>query len=152
MKFRLNRFLNLCVIASLIFVSFLGGSKAEAAQGGHEPATIHLRAGNFRPTMGELPAIPADLTITGYAHGQPGTYLVQLAGPVLEEWKQGMTELGADVLEYIPDFTFKVRMTPPVARLVEAEAYVTWVGINQPGYKVDPALDFNRGAHVPGAQ
>ncbi len=141
MKFRLNRFLNLCVIASLIFVSFLGGSKAEAAQGVHEPATIHLRAGEFRPAAGELPAIPADLTITGYAHGQPGTYLVQLAGPVLEEWKQGLAALGAEVLEYIPDFTFKVRMTPAIARLVEAESYVAWVGINQPGYKVDPALD-----------
>ncbi len=132
------------VITSLVLGTlFLGGIGRQDAAASQEAAVVHLRAGDFRPTLGELPEIPADLTITGYAHGQPGTYLVQFTGPVLEIWKAGLASLGAEVLEYIPDYTFKVRMTPAVARLVQAESYVAWVGINQPGYKVDPALDLS---------
>ena len=51
-----------------------------------------------------------------------------------------MAALGADVLDYIPDFAFKVRMNPAQARQVADLAAVARIGVFQPAYKLDPAL------------
>src|SRR6185503_14552622 len=85
------------------------------------------------------------LTIAGYAAGQRGYFIVQFAGPVMEAWKTQAAAAGAELLDYIPDFAFKVRMTPDAADRVAALDSVAWVGLFQPAYKLDPAL-FRAGA------
>jgi hypothetical protein len=67
--------------------------------------------------------------------------LVQFAGPVEQAWKDAVAEAGADVLDYIPDYTFKVRMTPAQAAHVRQQANVAWVGVIQPAYKLNPQLN-----------
>jgi hypothetical protein len=111
-----------------------------AQQGPRSPAPIRLKAASFTPARGEQPDIPPGLTIAGYGAGQRGYFIVQFAGPVMEAWKAQAAAAGAELLDYVPDFAFKVRMSPEAANRVAALDSVSWVGVFQPAYKLDPAL------------
>lgn len=103
-------------------------------------AAIRLKAATFVPARGELPAIAPHLMIAGYGVGQRGYYLVQFQGPILDAWKSEVVATGAELLDYIPDFAFKVRMNPGQANRVERLNSVAWVGIFHPAYKLSPGL------------
>jgi serine protease AprX len=103
-------------------------------------APIRLKAATFTPSEGEEPDIPPRLKRSEYAQGQRGYYIVQFGGPVEEAWKEGVTALGAELLDYVPDFAFKVRMNPGQARQVARLSNVTWVGFYHPAYKLSPEL------------
>ena len=103
-------------------------------------APIRLKAATFTPTRGEEPNIPPGLAIAGYAANQRGYYLVQFEGPVLESWKADVAAVGADIIDYVPDFAFKVRMTPPQAAQVQRLGSVVWVGVFHPAYKLGPEV------------
>ncbi|HEY3042837.1 MAG TPA: hypothetical protein VGJ39_02355, partial [Vicinamibacterales bacterium] len=115
-----------------------------AQQGGGQPnrvqAPIRLRAATFTPTRGEAPAIPPGLAISGYNESQRGYYIVQFDGPVIDSWKTAVSATGAELLNYVPDFAFKARMTPGQARQVERQASVVWVGLFHPAYRLGPDL------------
>ncbi len=106
-------------------------------------ATIHLQGGSFNPSQGEKPDLPPGLTISGYAQGVRGYYLVQFNGPVQQAWKDALTAEGAELLDYIPDFAFKVRMNPAQAARVDDLGSVAWVGLFQPAYKLSTAIDLD---------
>jgi subtilisin family serine protease len=132
------------VIAVLIALALLGASLAQAAPPAQaQQAPIRLKAATFTPTRGEAPNIPPGLMIAGYAQGQRGYYIVQLNGPVVQAWKDQITAEGGEILDYIPDFAFKVRMNPAEARRVERLAGVAWVGLFQPAFKLSPDLVVN---------
>ena len=101
--------------------------------------TIDLKAKTFDTRDGE-PLIPASLEIKAYPAETLGSYLVQFIGPVKDEWKWQIEALGAEILRYIPNDAYLVRMTPEVRASVEALRTVTWTGIYQPVYKIDPTL------------
>ena len=103
-------------------------------------AAIKLKAATFTPTRGEAPAIPPGLAIGGYTEGQRGYYLVQFAGPVEQQWKDQVAAAGAEILEYVPEFAFKVRMNPAEARRVAQIGDVVWVDVFNPAYKLSPDL------------
>src|SRR5438874_2779639 len=100
-------------------------------------AVIRLKAAEFVPGRGEQPKIPPGLTIAGYASGERGYFIVQFEGPILEAWKADVAATGAELLHYIPDFAFKVRMNPAEAARVERLDSVIWVGLFHPAYKID---------------
>src|SRR5262245_31039521 len=81
-----------------------------AQQGPPSAAPIRLKAATFTPARGEQPDLPPGLTIAGYAVGQRGYFIVQFAGPVMEAWKAQVAAAGAELIDYVPDFAFKVRM------------------------------------------
>lgn len=101
---------------------------------------IRLQAGTFTPGLQEELALPDSLTIDGYARNQQGYYIVQFRSPVESDSKNQLTAMGVDVLSYLPDFAFKVRMTPEQAAEVDALSDVLWVGVFQPGFKLSPDL------------
>src|SRR5210317_2163179 len=103
-------------------------------------AAIRLSTATFRPGLGERPATPPGLSISDYAKGQRGYYIVQFAGPVMADWKAEVEAQGAELLEYIPDFAFKARMNPGQARKVAEQDAVSWVGIFQPAFKLRPGM------------
>ena len=121
-------------ILSIVLVPFL--SQADAPP----PAAIKLGAATFVPGLGEAPSIPPGLAISQYARGQRGSYIVQFAGPVQQAWKNEVAGLGAALLDYVPDFAFKVRMNPAQAAQVERLNSVAWVGLYHPAYKLSPCL------------
>ena len=99
---------------------------------------IRLKAATFAPARGQRPAIPAALTISDYAAGEQGYYLVQFRGPIRQAWKDRVTALGGELLSYVPENTFKVRMPPELAARVQRLRNVAWVGPFQPAFKFDP--------------
>lgn len=103
-------------------------------------APIRLQAATFNPLRGEKAQVDPALTIPGYAPGERGYFIVQFRGPVREAWKNQVTDLGAELLDYIPDFAFKARMTMEQAERVRALAVVAWVGIFEPAFKLSPFL------------
>jgi hypothetical protein len=128
------------VVVFLLLILLIPASSmaGPAAQG--QAASIRLKTAVFTPAKGEKPDIPPGLTIAGYAAGQRGYYIVQFAGAVEEAWPEDVAALGAELLDYIPDNAFKVRMNPGQARKVARLDNVAWVGLFQPAYKLHPAL------------
>jgi hypothetical protein len=130
----------------LVIVALVASSLASVRVGQASPsaqnlaAPIRLKVATFVPTLGEKPSIPERLTLTGYAAGQRGYYLIQFQGPVEQAWKNQVAALGAELLEYVPDFAFKVRMTPEQAAQVGGLSQVAWVGLFHPAYKINPNL------------
>jgi subtilisin family serine protease len=122
-------------------------SEAAATRGtpGNE-APIRLQAATFLPSRGE-PALPQGLRHRALGAAERGTYIVQFAGPVEDAWKRAVAAEGAELLEYVPDFAFKVRMSPAQARRVRRLGSVRWVGFFHPAYKLSPRLE--RGGERP---
>jgi hypothetical protein len=134
--------LTFAVVLALI-VAIVGsgvGLNRSFAQGRGD--LIRLRAATFAPTLGQSPNIPARLAGSRTAAGQRGYFLVQFAGPIEQAWKDQVSSVGAELLDYIPDNTFKVRMTPELAARVQNLANVVWVGPFEPAYKLAPDLKF----------
>jgi len=133
----MRRFTILVVLA-LLFTSIAPLSPATFAESNNAP--IRLKVATFHPGLGEKPDIPPGLTIASPPRSVPTYYLVQFEGPIQPAWKEELAALGAEIAEYIPEFAFKVRMTPNIAGRARQLDAVTWVGIFQPAYKISPAL------------
>ena len=88
------------------------------------------------PTRG----IPGNYLIRGYPQGAIGYYLVQLNGPVTLEHRVALESSGATLLDYVPGYAFVVTMDAATCSRVSALKMVRWVGIYQPGYRIDRAL------------
>ena len=133
----------IAIVVLFLFVILLGigGRVSLAAQ--NSGASIHLQGGSFNPSEGERPDLPPGLAIAGYAPGVRGYYIVQFNGPVQQAWKDAVTAEGAELLDYIADFAFKVRMNPAQAARVDDVASVAWVGLFQPAYKLSPAIELD---------
>ena len=105
--------LGLYLAAAAVAASATLGISAQQGGVPNGPAApIRLKAATFTPARGEQPSIPPGLTIAGYGAAERGYYLVQFSGPVLDAWKAGVAATGAELLDYVPEFAFKARMTP----------------------------------------
>lgn len=131
--------MSLGLLIMLIAASISTATASPLLQGG-KGAAIRLKGATFVPSSGQLPALAPDLTSAGPAAGQRGYYLVQFHGPVQQAWKDRLAGQGIELLDYVPDYAFKVRMTPAQARQARSLADVAWVGVFQPAYKLDSKL------------
>jgi hypothetical protein len=127
------------LLLAAVLSLFTYGATSRAAR--PDPAPIRLLAGTFTPAAGETPNIPPGLTVAGYAAGTRGYYIVQFAGPVEEAWKSQVIANGGELLDYLPDFAFKVRMNPAEAARVAELDTVAWVGLFQPAFKISPSIN-----------
>ncbi|MCK4259945.1 MAG: S8 family serine peptidase [Halanaerobiales bacterium] len=84
--------------------------------------------------------LPYGLIKKAYQSGVEGPYIIICNGPIDPEMKSGMYQEGANLVEYIPEFSFLALMTPEEAKNVEALSFVEDVMIYQPAYKVNPSL------------
>jgi hypothetical protein len=130
------------VLTFAVLLSLVGTNAAWAMPGAQPPAPpgLYLKSGNFAPGAGQQPAIPPGLAIAGYNAQQRGYYIVQFAGPILQEWRDALTATGADVVAYLPDFAYKVRMNPGQLNKVTDLPGVLWIGLFQPAFKLSPDL------------
>lgn len=102
------------VIATLV----LGALSISPAQAVSQPAPapLYLKSGAFLPQRG-----------FSAAGGDGKYFIVQFAGPVEQAWREALTAQGAEVLDYIPDFAFKVRANPAIAKNISQLAFVAAV-------------------------
>jgi hypothetical protein len=102
---------------------------------------IQLALGSFDPLSGfGPPVLDPELTIRNYPDPQAGYYILQFKGPVSQEWKDAVTNTGARLFDYIPQFTFIVKMNAQAYKNIQTMPSVRWIGIYQPGYRVAPGL------------
>jgi len=102
------------------------------------PLFIRLKNVTFDPLSTTSP--PAPSLEQAADSEQQLTYLVQFTGPVREEWKVTLTQLGVTLHGYIPDYTFLARMKSATVSQIQTLPFVRWVGIYQPTYRLAPEL------------
>ena len=100
---------------------------------------VGLNSYSFNTDDG-TPNIPERLKINRYEESQDGQYIVQFIGPIKNEWKEEIRDLGGSFQEYRHKFNFIVEMEPEVKREVEDLRFVNWVGIYQPAYRFNEEL------------
>ncbi len=100
---------------------------------------IRLKAATFDPKLGE-PALAARLRHRALGAQERGMYIVQFVGPIQDAWKAAVAATGGELLDYVPEYAFKVRMRPAQALAVRRLPSVRWVGLFHPAYKLSPRL------------
>ena len=127
---------------AMVFASLSGFTTSFARSGDQEPLPIpiFLKAYTFTPATGQMPALPAELTIDSSDVGESGYYILQFRGPVQESWKRQFEAAGVEFLEYLPDFAFKVRMSVNAMAEAAEAPQVNWIGAFQPAFKISPNL------------
>jgi subtilisin family serine protease len=121
--------------AFIIFLSLIPG--IGIAQSPQRPE-IHLQYATFDP-LGEQPRVPSEQILPNPA-GAPSTYLLQFTGPVHEEWKTTVEQIGVRLYGYIPDFAFIARLDETVIDNLTALPFVRWVGPYYPEYRLEQTL------------
>lgn len=130
-----RRFVALAMGATLVMATVAPGTASP------DGPRLRLRQAEFVPAAGETPDLPARLRIDDFPEGRSGTWIVQFDGPITVEDRTALEAAGARILSYLPDFAYKVAMTPAVGRRVATVSGVVWVGPYQPAFRIDPAAD-----------
>ena len=118
------------LVTAIVMLTLLLGSMA-MAPAARSDAYIHLKGGDFIPAQSQF----AQKASQKY-------YIVQFAGPIEQSWKDAVSAEGAEILYYIPDFAFKVRMNPSIAKRVQQLGFVGEVIAFRPEFKM--AADLKR--------
>ncbi len=121
------------IIAVLIMTPGDGRANSQTTS-----APIYLQYAVFDPLEGE-PTIPAEQR-QAIQLEQPATYILQFTGPVLDEWKTAVAQMGVQLYGYIPDNAFIARMDAETAGVIETFTFVRWVGLYHPAYRLDQSL------------
>lgn len=111
-----------------------------------EGIPIRLKAGVFDPTydgprlkssLGASPSIASLCAAKNDTH----YYIVQCKGPVLKEWREDIAGTGSEILNYIPDYAYLIRVgNESVLSSLSKLSCVRWIGPYLPVYKVDDDL------------
>jgi hypothetical protein len=102
---------------------------------------IHLAGGQFDPVSDAgLPDLATDMSLDTYPGDGSGYYLVQFDGPITEADKALLIKAGAEIFDYIPDFTFIAKMNSAIQATLGSTANVRWIGLYQPAFRVAPSL------------
>ena len=113
---------------------------AGAAAGPSQPR-LRLSGGDFLPRSGETAApgwydAPA---VAGSAAGR--RYLVAIArGPLDAGERRSLEQAGAELLDYLPVYGYRLRAAPETESAIRALPFVLWLGELPPWRKVESAL------------
>lgn len=102
---------------------------------------IRLRAVEIDTTM-QAPEMPRALSLerAERARRESDYWIVQFIGPVKVEWSEQVRELGAELVEYVPENAFLAKLPAGAIEQIKALEFVNWVGAYEPAYKVSPLL------------
>lgn len=62
-------------------------------------------------------------------------FLLQFVGPTRQEWKDKLERAGARFHDYIPDYTFIVKLDRNALAVAQADENVRWIGVYEQKYK-----------------
>ena len=115
-------------VTAIVGLTLMLGSMA-MIPAARKDASIHLKGGDFVPSQSQFAQ-----------QGSQKYFIVQFAGPIEQSWKDAVSAEGAEVLDYIPDFAFKVRMNPGIANRVRRLNFVSDVISFQSQFKLGADL------------
>ena len=101
--------------------------------------TISFSGGWVIDTRAGEPMLPAELRLDA-ADPDAVYWIVQFEGPVRRAWQSELERLGAEPFGYLPQYAVLCRLNATQRAAVAALPYVTWTGIYQPAYKLEPGL------------
>ncbi|MFX0194486.1 MAG: S8 family serine peptidase [Candidatus Hodarchaeota archaeon] len=67
-------------------------------------------------------------------------YIVQFIGPIKEEWKTSVREIGGIICDPLPSYSYIVEMDSQMRNRVIKLPFVRWVGHYDPAYRISPRL------------
>ncbi|MFN7138382.1 MAG: hypothetical protein ACK4UN_03480, partial [Limisphaerales bacterium] len=108
------------------------------AHGGPEQKTIHLRNDRI-VTTGKAPIRKPDPTEKAVS----GLYILQLTGPLQDQWRNELEGRGVKLLRYVPEDAFVVRVRQTKLSDLESLEFIRLVGSYRPDYKVHSSLQQN---------
>lgn len=93
--------------------------------------------------MASAKGLPAD--------SQPHAYLVELKGPLLEEWRAALAATGVQLLEYVPHNTYLTQLTDAEANAVRNDFFFVHDVALDDGSESSTVLTLGTGSDAPGA-
>ena len=119
----------------------LAEQPAPPADTSQAPA-IRLLAGTFVPSQVQESNAPETEGNDRPGVGVPSRaqYLVQFRGPITPAWRAELEETGAEILDYIPDYAYKIALGDASPDELQQLPGVTWVGPFLSDYRVSPQL------------
>ncbi len=102
-------------------------------------STLYINGYEFDCLVSE-PDLPPALRTASQAPGTDISYLIHMTGPIAQEWADTLSSLGIDIVTYIPNYAYEVRMTESQAELASKLYFVDWVGFYHPAYKISPEI------------
>lgn len=129
----------LIVILTVLVMSIYGQEEASASLQPDPDYLIALKYATIDTRQGE-PDIPAALRSELSQTDEAGYYLVQYVAGSMFEWKNSVQQMGAELLTYVPNNTYVVRMTGAQRDNVTNLSTVQWIGVFQPAYRIAPGL------------
>lgn len=119
-------------------------SKNQSENQSLNSSIITLSNYKFNP-LTELPNIPKSLQLEKVPLLSKEYYLVQFVGPIKEQWKEMVKDNEGLICDYIPDFTFIIKMDVLTKERIEKFNFIKWIGPYQPAYKISPPLLYSNG-------
>lgn len=100
---------------------------------------IRLQQGVFDPLVSPL-VLPPDLAFASDGPEAGDYYIVQFHGPILTAWRAELEHSGAEIMDYVPDFAYIVRVDAAALKQIRAMKAVRWVGVFHPGFRLSNNL------------
>jgi serine protease AprX len=101
-------------------------------------ATITINGNSFDPLTQQTEL--ADLGLSSADVSESSYVLLQAREPLTRQQKDQLRELGAEILEYVPDDSYIVYYQPEDLGPLRALPFVEWAGIYPRQVKVEPTL------------
>jgi len=105
----------------------------------HDRTMISIKGHEFDIFEKDLD-ICDELSISSYPEGSKGIYIVHMLGPINPDWVNSLQSLDVQIINYVPNYAYEVRMTPEQVEEVKDLYFVDWVGIYQPAFKLQNGL------------
>lgn len=137
--FALMLWLGACFLAIFALAHAIP-AEARISYAAPQAPAIRLRAATFVPSLGQVPALPKELMAERASDAGMCQYLVQFEGPILHSWQLALEAAGAKILDYIPDYAYKVNVECAALAELERLPGVVWVGVYHPAYRLSPDL------------
>lgn len=102
--------------------------------------TLYLNDIVFDFTEGE-PEICDELRIDSYDSDEKGLYIVHMIGPIASTWVSQLEQLDVEIIHYVHNYAYHVRMTDKQRQQVSDLYFVDWVGIYHPYYKFNKDIN-----------
>jgi len=100
---------------------------------------IYLKAATLEPGKGSLSSKSMKSSYRIFSN-EEGPYIICFDGPIKDETKNSLIEMGVEFLDYTPEYSYLCFMTSDTAEKVKGVSQVVDVFTYENEYKIDPAL------------
>ena len=92
-----------------------------------------------QPSLDQV-GIESSLSTMGLESADDAYYLVQFRGPIQDDWRATVRQVGGTLFGFVPEHALIVKMDLTAAEKIATLPDVQWIGLYHPRYKVAPRL------------